>query len=192
MLTPILLAALLGCMLAYHGQAFAAWVFAGIIIFTAWLHHGVMGQEVIFFALFGLYVLAVLVFGIPLLRRNLVSGFAMKIAKGTLPTIGETEKIALDAGTVWWDGDLFSGKPDWQKLLNFKVQPLSKSEQAFLDGSTTTLCAMLDDYKIAQDRDLPPKVWKFIKDNGFFGMVIPKKHGGLGFSAAAHAAVVTK
>ena len=132
------------------------------------------------------------VFGIPAIRRVAVSSWAIKIAAAQMPTIGETERIALEAGSVWWDGDLFSGNPDWQKLFAFKVAPLSPEEQAFLDGPVEKLCGMLDDFGIAQRRDLSPEVWAFIKKNKFFGMIIPKKDGGLGFSAAAHSAVVTK
>lgn len=132
------------------------------------------------------------VLGITPLRRSLVSGPAMKLAGGMLPTIGDTERIALEAGTVWWDGELFSGKPDWRRLLKFDITKLTKDEQAFLDGPVEDFCALIDDHQIAQDRDLTPKAWKFIKDHKFFGMIIPKEHGGLGFGAAAHSAVVTK
>ena len=103
--------------------------------------------------------------------------------------MGATERIALEAGTVWWDGELFSGKPDWRKLLDFEIQPLTDEEQAFLDGPTQDLCNMLDDWQISQDRDLPPEILSFLKENGFFGMIIPKHYGGLGFSAHAHSAV---
>ena len=130
--------------------------------------------------------------GVGPVRRKLVSAPAMKIARGTLPVIGDTERIALEAGSVWWDGELFSGKPDWKKLLAFDIQPLSEAEQAFVDGPVEELCALLDDHKIFQDRDLSAKAWKFMKDKKFFGMIIPKEYGGLGFSAAAHSAVVTK
>lgn len=132
------------------------------------------------------------ILGIGPLRRTVVTAPAMKLAGGMLPTIGETERVALEAGTVWWDGELFSGKPEWKRLLNFDVTPLTKAEKAFLDGPTEELCAMIDDHQIAQDRDLSPKVWKFIKDKKFLGMIIPVEHGGLGFGAAAHSAVVTK
>ncbi|MCP5405737.1 MAG: acyl-CoA dehydrogenase [Pseudomonadaceae bacterium] len=135
---------------------------------------------------------AVAVLGIPALRRPLISSWAIGIAGKQLPTIGETERIALEAGTVWWEGDLFSGKPNWRKLTDFKVRELSEDEQEFLNGPTEKLCSMLDDFDIAQRRDLPPAVWTFIKKNKFFGMIIPKEHGGLGFSAAAHSAVVAK
>ncbi len=126
------------------------------------------------------------------LRVPLLSRPAMKIARGVLPAIGDTERIALEAGTVWWDGEIFSGKPRWSRLLSFDVRELSDEEQAFVDGPTEELCAMLDDHQIWQDRDLPPDVWAFLKDKKFFGMIIPKEHGGLGFGAAAHSAVVTK
>jgi acyl-CoA dehydrogenase len=126
------------------------------------------------------------------LRRVVISKPLMKMAGGMLPTIGETERIALEAGTVWWDGELFSGAPKWKKLTGFNVRKLSKDEQAFIDGPVNKLCEMLDDFELAQERMLPPQVWNFIKKNKFFGMIIPKEHGGLGFSAAAHSAVVAK
>ncbi|NQV55903.1 MAG: acyl-CoA dehydrogenase, partial [Rhodospirillales bacterium] len=131
-------------------------------------------------------------FFIPALRRPFLSAPIMKMVGRALPTMGETERIALEAGTVWWDGDLFSGKPDWRKLLDFEIKPLTAEEQAFLDGPTQKLCAMLDDWEITQTRNLPPEIWDFIKDNGFFGIIIPTRYGGLGYSAHAHSAVVTK
>lgn len=132
------------------------------------------------------------VMGVAPLRRALLTKPLMKMAGGMLPTIGDTERIALEAGSVWWDGELFSGKPDWEKLLRFDIAPLTKDEKAFLDGPVEELCAMLDDHQIAQDRDLSAATWKFIKDKKFFGMIIPKEHGGLGFGAGMHSAVVTK
>ena len=143
------------------------------------------------------FVLAVIaacaaIVAVPPLRVPLISAPLMRRARSFLPRMGDTERIALEAGTVWWDGDLFSGKPDWQKLLAFKPQPLSEREQRFLDGPAEELCRMIDDWQVAQARDLPPEVWAFIKANGFFGMVIPEKFGGLEFSAAAHSAIVVK
>lgn len=136
-------------------------------------------------------VLVVLLF-VPAVRRNVISRPVMTVVGRVLPTMGETERIALEAGTVWWDSDLFSGKPDWRKLLDFEIKPLTDNEQAFLDGPVEDLCNMLDDWQITQDRDLPPDVWNFMKDRGFFGMIIPDHYGGLGYSAHAHSAVVTK
>jgi len=134
----------------------------------------------------------VAVFAIAPLRRALVSKPIMKMVGRTLPQMGETERIALEAGTVGWEGELFSGKPDWNTLLAFKIQDLTDKEQAFLDGPVNTLCAMIDDWQIAQDRDLPPEVWAFIKRERFFGIIIPEAYGGLGFSAHMHSAVVVK
>jgi acyl-CoA dehydrogenase len=126
------------------------------------------------------------------LRRRLVTPAVMRLLARMLPRLGDTERTALEAGTVWWDGDLFSGSPNWDKLLRFEVRALSERERAFLAGPVYELCAMLDEWQIEQDKDLPPAVWRFVKERGFFGMIIPESHGGLGFSALAHSAVVTK
>ncbi len=130
---------------------------------------------------------------VPQVRRALISNRLLKVFRKILPQISQTEQEALDAGTVWWDGDLFSGKPDWNKLLAYPKPKLSTEEKAFLAGPTEELCAMLDEWHITRElNDLPPHVWQFIKDNGFFGMIIPKQYGGLGFSALAHSEVVMK
>jgi acyl-CoA dehydrogenase len=132
------------------------------------------------------------IFGVAAIRRPLISAPIMRLVRGILPTMGDTERIALEAGTVWWDGDLFSGKPDWRKLLDFQCQALSERERAFLDGPVEELCRMLDDWQINQDRDLSPDVWDFLKKERFFGMIVPEEYGGLGFSAIGHSAVVVK
>jgi acyl-CoA dehydrogenase len=130
---------------------------------------------------------------VPPVRRALISNRLLKVFRKILPQISQTEQEALDAGTVWWDGDLFSGKPDWNKLLAYPKPKLSTEEKVFLAGPTEKLCAMLDEWHITRElNDLPPHVWQFIKDNGFFGMIIPKQYGGLGFSALAHSEVVMK
>jgi acyl-CoA dehydrogenase len=126
-------------------------------------------------------------------RKKLVSNRVLAYFRRSLPSMSQTEKDALEAGTVWWDGDLFSGKPDWNKLLDFPVQRLSAEEEAFINGPTEELCAMLDDWKINSElNDLPPEVWQFLKDKGFLGMIIPKEYGGHEFSALAHSEVVMK
>ena len=126
------------------------------------------------------------------LRRRLVSAPLMAWCRRILPPISETERDALEAGTVWWDGELFSGKPDWQKLRTLPRPGLTDEEQAFLDGPVEQLCNMADEWQINEQRDLPPEIWRFIREQGFLGMIIPKQHGGLGFSAQAHSAVVMK
>ncbi|HHM05150.1 MAG TPA: acyl-CoA dehydrogenase [Gammaproteobacteria bacterium] len=139
------------------------------------------------------YLLIALPLAIVPLRRALISRRLLALFKKALPPLSTTEREALEAGSVWWDGELFSGRPDWEKLLTTPAPALTEEEQAFLDGPVEKLCQMVNDWDITQERlDLPPEVWRFIKENGFFGMIIPKEHGGLGFSALAHSAVVMK
>src|ERR1700694_2259301 len=127
------------------------------------------------------------------LRKALITRPFMKTYLKLLPTMSQTEKEALEAGTVWWDGELFTGAPHWPKLLAAKPPQLSAAEQAFLDGACEELCRMLDDWNITHERgDLPPQVWEFLKTRGFFAMIIPKKYGGLEFSAYAHSCVLAK
>ena len=125
-------------------------------------------------------------------RKRWLSGPIFNWSRKQLPSISPTERDAIAAGTVWWDAELFSGKPDWALLRNFATPALSAEEQAFLDGPVETLCDMVDDWQIRRDGDLPPQVWEYIKDKGFLGMIIPKDQGGLGYSALAHSAVVLK
>jgi acyl-CoA dehydrogenase len=128
----------------------------------------------------------------PLRVRALTRPFMRKYLK-MLPTMSSTEREALDAGTVWWDGELFTGGPNWQKLMAAKVPVLTEAEQAFIDGPCEQLCAMLDDWDITHRRaDLPAAVWAFIKAQGFFAMIIPRRYGGLEFSAYAHSCVLIK
>jgi len=127
------------------------------------------------------------------LRLRLVTRPFLRSYRRLLPSMSATEREALDAGTVWWDGELFSGGPNWQKLMSAKVPTLTAAEQAFLDGPCEDLCAMIDDWDITHVRaDLSPEVWSFIKSQGFFAMIIPKRYGGLEFSAYAHSCVLIK
>src|SRR6185503_7635356 len=139
------------------------------------------------------FVVVAAVLNLPWLRRKLITDRILAAYRRILPDMSQTEKEAIDAGTVWWDGDLFSGKPDWDKLLGIPEPRLSAEEQAFLDGPVEELCAMCNDWEITHEHlDLPPQVWQYIKDKGFLGMIIPKQYGGLGFSALGHSAVVQK
>ncbi|HEX7559938.1 MAG TPA: acyl-CoA dehydrogenase, partial [Usitatibacter sp.] len=127
------------------------------------------------------------------LRRASVSRLFFGIYKKVLPQVSQTEQEALDAGSIWWDADLFTGKPDWGKLLAYPEARLSADERAFIEGPVEELCGMLDEWDITHQRmDLPPEVWKFIREKGFLGIIIPKSFGGLGFSAFAHSEIVTK
>jgi acyl-CoA dehydrogenase len=141
----------------------------------------------------GAFVLVALPFNLPPLRRQLIGAPLVTLFRRLMPPLSETEREALNAGTVWWDGELFSGKPDWTALFATPAPTLSAGEQAFLDGPVEELCGLLDDWRINEQwRDLPPEVWRLLKEKGFFGMIIPKKYGGLEFSALAHSTVVMK
>ena len=129
---------------------------------------------------------------LPDLRRKVFSGPLFGWFQRTLPPMSQTEREAIDAGTVWWDGELFSGRPNWNTLLDYSRAELSEEEQAFIDGPTEELCAMVSDWQIGQDLDLPPAAWEHIKSHGFFALIIPKEYGGKGFSAYAHSQVAMK
>ncbi|UCP00329.1 acyl-CoA dehydrogenase [Metapseudomonas lalkuanensis] len=128
----------------------------------------------------------------PELRRHWLSAPLFAWFQRVLPPMSETERDAIEAGTVWWDGELFSGRPDWRKLLDSPRPQLTDEEQAFLDGPTEELCAMVSDWEIGQQLDLPPRAWAHIKRHGFFALIIPKEYGGKGFSAYAHSQVAMK
>ena len=134
------------------------------------------------------------VFGVPKVRRETLTKGVMNGMKalGFLPTISETERTAIEAGTVWVDGELFSGHPDFDRLLGEGYPDLTEEERAFLDGPAEEVCRMVDDWDVWQRRDLPPEVWDFLKKEKFFGMIIPKEYGGLGFGPSANSAVVAK
>ena len=127
------------------------------------------------------------------LRRALLSRPLFKWFQSVLPPMSATEKDAIDAGTVWWDAELFTGRPNWNKLLTTPAAELSDEERAFLDGPVEELCRMLDDWKINRELDdLPPEVWDYLGKHRFFAMIIPKEYGGLDFSARAQSEVVMK
>ncbi|HKO87418.1 MAG TPA: acyl-CoA dehydrogenase [Burkholderiales bacterium] len=144
------------------------------------------------YILLGLIILGALVLGIAPLRRALISNRIFATFRKVLPPMSDTEAAAINAGTVWWDGDLFSGKPDWAKLLSFPPAKLSAEEQRFLDHETETLCKLANDWETYGLGDMTPQTWQYIKDKGFLGMIIPKEYGGKGFSAYAHSQVVAK
>ncbi|MFJ0814248.1 acyl-CoA dehydrogenase, partial [Bordetella bronchiseptica] len=141
----------------------------------------------------GAALLAAALLGIGPLRRALLSRPILAAYRKVLPAMSDTEREALEAGTVWWEGELFGGRPDWRKLLDYPRPVLSAAEQRFLDHETEQACRLVDDWHITHERfDLPPQVWAYIREQGFLGMIIPKEYGGLGFCAHAHSAIVTK
>lgn len=142
---------------------------------------------------FGLFILLSALIGIPAIRRPLFSKPVLNVFRKILPEMSKTEKEAIDAGTVWWEAELFKGKPDWKKLSDIKAPTLSAEEQAFIDGPVNEVCAMANDFEITHElADLPPEIWQYLKDHKFFAMIIKKKYGGLEFSAYAQSIVLQK
>lgn len=146
-----------------------------------------------------LVVLAWIVFvpmillNVPILRQNVISRPMLEYTKKVLPPISQTEQEAIDAGTVWWEAELFRGEPDWDKLHSIPKPVLTEKEQAFLDDQVETVCLMIDDWEITHElNDLPEKVWTYLMEEKFFAINIPEEFGGLGFSPVANSAIVTK
>lgn len=151
-----------------------------------------LNSDILWFGLAGLLVLSALLAVAPI-RRALITRSIFSAYRKVLPQMSDTERDALEAGSVWWEGDLFRGKPDWQKLHAYPVPKLTVEEQSFLDKECEEACRLVDDWKVTHELyDLPNEAWRYIKDKGFLGMIIPKKYGGLEFSAYAHSQVVTK
>ena len=130
---------------------------------------------------------------VPGVRRALLSRPLFVLYRRVLPQMSDTEREALEAGTVWWEGELFRGQPDWKKLHNYPKPLLTLTEKAFIEHEVEEACRLVDDWKVTHELyDLPTEAWQYIKDKGFLGMIIPKEYGGLGFSAYAHSEIVTK
>ena len=176
---------------AYHRTSLKTWAIATAV--TTLVVGILAGATVTTLVL--LILLAIV--AVPLLmvdfRRKKISAPLLSMFAKVTPKLSETEQTALEAGTVGFEGELFSGKPNWHELLKQPKPELSVEEQAFLDGPVEELCAMVDDWQISHElADLPPEIWEFVKKHKFFGMIIPKSYGGLGFSALAHSAVLQK
>lgn len=187
----VLLLVSLTVWLLYIGRALAAWT----LPLAAGLGIWALRSESLGFGWWTCAVLAGVLFlalGVAPLRRMLVTRRLMPLLAPIFPTMSDTEREALEAGTVWWDKELFSGKPNWKMLVDFQVPGLSPKEQAFLDGPCDELCRRIDDWAIVNSDDLPADIWDFLKANGFLGLIIPEEYGGLGFSARANGAVVAK
>ena len=179
-------------LLAYFQAPILVWTVAAGLMLATWLSAFDFSM-ITNFSVAALFVLIGAVLNINLLRRKIVSDHVLALFRRILPDMSQTEKEAIDAGTVWWDADLFSGKPDWNRMLAIPAPGLSAEEQAFLDGPCEEVCGMTNDWEVTHERyDLPPQVWQYVKDKGFLGMIIPKQYGGLGFSAMGHSAVVMK
>ena len=177
--------------LAYRRAPFFAWVGSGLV-WLAGFGWAAGWSAAATAVVVGVFALLSALFLVRPLRRMLVTAPIFKAFRRALPSMSQTEKDAIEAGTVWWEGELFAGDPAWNKLGAYPWPELTAEERSFLDNETAELCRLTDDWAATQHQDLPPEVWRYIKEQGFLGMIIPKEYGGKGFSAFAHSQVVTK
>ncbi len=180
------------CMLAYFRAKLWVWT-ALIAACLGYWTVACAGGGALWGSVWLLFLLVAALLNLVPLRRSLLSAPLFGLFRKILPPMSQTEREALEAGTVWWDKELFSGRPNWQSLLAEPIPTLTVAEKVFLDGPVEELCRKLNDWEICEElHDLPPDVWQFLKDKGFFGMIIPKEYGGMQFSALAHSQVIMK
>ncbi|MCF6765947.1 acyl-CoA dehydrogenase [Thiotrichales bacterium 19S3-7] len=175
----------------YYGIKLISWsIVTAAILLVASLSGLLVGTpRVLYWVIFA--VIAI-VFNASVIRRALISNYLLKVLKKSTPKLSKTEEIALNAGDTWVEEDLFRGSPNWEKLHRIPKHKLTEEEQSFYDNEVEQLCQLIDDWKVMNEHDLEEKVWQFMKDKGFFGLVIDKQYGGKGFSAKAHSDIVYK
>ena len=182
---------LLLAVLAYHRRPL--WLHVSVVLAIAWSYWWAFNQTPLVLAITLAVTIAATVLLFRPVRRQIITRPIFKLFKKALPKMSDTERIALQAGDTWWDAELFTGKPDWKRLLKVETAQLTEEEQAFMDGPVDELCKMVDDWEITHiHRRLPDHVWEYMKHERFFGMIIPKAYGGLEMSALAHSQVVMK
>jgi len=188
---PFLVLLLAGAFAAYHRMRLAVWAaLSATLLVACWLLGASHTATIVAAVLLALVAVPLL---LPFVRKPLLTAPMLKVFRKVLPPLSQTERIALETGSVGFEGELFTGDPDWQKLLDYPKPQLTAEEQAFLDGPVEELCRMTNDWEITHvHADLPPELWSFVKKHKFFGMIIPKEYGGLGFSALAHHKVIQK
>ncbi len=178
--------------LAYKRASLPVWTVAVIAYLFFYMQFVPLITHV-FVITASIFVLVILGLNIPVLRRNLISRYILKLYRRVMPKMSATEQQALAAGQVSWEGELFAGMPNWKKLADIPAPQLSREEQAFLDGPVEEVCAMVDDWDVTHKHaDLSPQVWQYLKNQGFFALIIPKKFGGKAFSAYAHSQILIK
>ena len=183
----IALAAFLGLGFNRASLRTSAIAMAGVTVISA-----IAGASFILTLLLLVATIITALLSIDSLREKHLSKPVFAWFKGVLPEISQTEREAIDAGTVWWDGDLFSGRPQWEKLLSMPKPGFTAEEQAFIDGPVKELCAMVDNWDINHNTTvIPAEVESFIKENGFLGMIIPKEYGGHDFSGMAQTEIIS-
>ncbi|MGJ8523635.1 Acyl-coenzyme A dehydrogenase [Carnimonas sp. R-84981] len=190
LLSLVLFVALAGA-LAFKGVSLKVWLGSWVVLWLVLTLSGAMAWWLAIITLIG--AVAMVLALIPSVRQRWISQPFMRYLNKALPPMSATEREALEAGEPWWEAQLFAGKPQWNKLLSFNYTTLTEREQQFLDNEVETVCNMVNDWKIDFElMDLPEDVWRYLRENRFFAMLIDEDHGGLGFSAYAQSAVVTK
>ena len=172
-------------MIKTQSKLWQMWFLAVVLIYPVAFIAGHLVAQIVF--------VIMLLMGIFLIQGVRLSVFTKPIfnaMRKTLPPIGVTEKIAIEAGDVWWDAELFQGNPNWQELSDLEATQLTEEEQLFVNNEVETLCSMIDSYELLSEQDLPEEAWRYIFDKGFLGIIIPKEYNGLGFSHFAHATIV--
>jgi len=164
-------------------------VFVGAVVVA----YSVLGESAFWAVVLWVAFAPLAALNVESLRREYLTQPLLDIFRTMVPSLSRTERDALESGSVWWEGELFSGIPDWSKLTQLPAPKLTDDEQAFLDGPTEALCRMLDDWEVTHELlDMPEKVWAYIKQERFFAMIIPAEYGGLGFSPLANSIILTK
>lgn len=187
-ITWILIAIALCIFMAYNRVSLATFTlsFATLMAIGTFLN-------IIHFLGWFIFAIIVLPLNLSKVRKEYISAPLLKIFKGIMPEMSQTEQEAIDAGTTWFEADLFKGKPDWNKLHNYPQPRLSAEELAFINGPVEEICCMTNDWQITHElADLTPEIWQYMKDHKFFAMIIKKEYGGLDFSAYAQSRVLQK
>ena len=190
-LLPFIAFLVAGAFAAYHRLRLAVWAaLTATLLVACWLLGANLAATIAAAVVVALIAVPLL---LPQIRKPFITAPLLKFYTRLLPPLSDTERTALESGTVGFEGQLFSGKPDWDQLLKLPKPELTAEEQAFLDGPCEELCRMTDDWDITHVRaDLSPELWDYIKRNKFFGLNIPKEYGGLGFSALMNHKVIQK
>jgi acyl-CoA dehydrogenase len=190
MLLAALVSLLVTLVLCCRGRAWLGLV-GGQTVFLVWMSIVPMNGFA-YWPLVGLTLIGACATGIPDLRRKLITGLAMRALAPMFPSMSDTERVALKAGTVWFEAELFRGAPDWKQLLDFQTPDLTAKESSFLENEVSTVCRMTDPARVDDLGDLPPEVWAYLKANKFLGLIIPEEYGGLGFKARAISEIITR
>ena len=190
LLLSLLLLWALVAVLVYRQVALSA---ASSLIVIAWLALSSIAPTLLSPWLVVPLVAVLLVLNIASIRRSLLTTPVFKMLKKSMPAMSVTEREAIEAGTTWWEKDLFSGRPDWNEFAQISLPQLTVEEQSFLDNEVAEFCELLDEWDIQNNRkDLSPEAWQYLKDKNFFGLIIPEEYGGKHFSAYAQSRIMSK